>query len=686
MFSKTRFSSSDDDLLTDFYIPALNQAQRYDRAVGYFSGALLAVTGLAFVDFAERGAKMRLVCSPRLSDHDAEALRRSHTMPEQVAHSILDDIAQLRQNPLGRATSSLLAALLRIETIDLRLALGRHTNSLFHDKVGLFDLTSGEIITFVGSSNETLMAWAPERNHESFEVFSSWQPGRDRMRVQEHAKYFQRLWLDELPNVSTKALSEAVRDELIESYGMVNPGEAADDVREAMADKPRGSPQPSPRSRPQLMPHQLHTIASWKAADYRGIVKHATGAGKTITALEAVRFWVDHGLPALIIVPSTLLLEQWMNQVTDFFPDGGIAIAAVGGAHDDSVVLRDFTLPDETLGPRCVIATLQTAFRGAFRNKVSGGPHLLMVVDEVHRAGSSAYRRALTIETGASLGLSATPERYGDEEGTRKLFEVLGPVLEPVIDIPDAISMGRLVPYDYHVATVNLTEDERERYDQLTQKLVRAFGTEADPMSLPQWAMTLLIKRARIVKRAAEKLPTAASMLQKASQRSSHVLAYCDHHDDVKELAHELQARGVDATEYYAAMPADRDSTLQHFRRRGGVLVSIRCLDEGIDIPEVSEAIFLASSRNPREFIQRRGRVLRSSPGKHHAEIRDVLVVPDPPMNSPGLMLRELERAELFAKDAQNRSVLHDLRAIRAMLPRDGFEVEQEEIESDEPS
>jgi superfamily II DNA or RNA helicase len=176
----------------------------------------------------------------------------------------------------------------------------------------------------------------------------------------------------------------------------------------------------------------------------------------------------------------------------------------------------------------------------------------------------------------------------------------------------------------------------------------------------------LLIQRAATLKRAANKAVLAAEILAAEYQSGHHWLVYCDSQTQLDDVLRSLAARSIDADQYHSAMIGDRATTLEHFIEKGGILAAIRCLDEGVDIPAVDHALILASSRNPREFIQRRGRVLRISEGKHFAEVHDALVVP--PANdgedySP-LLRGELTRAALFAESADNDAVRFSIRSI----------------------
>jgi superfamily II DNA or RNA helicase len=415
---------------------------------------------------------------------------------------------------------------------------------------------------------------------------------------------------------------------------------------------------PAPR---HLFDHQEEALACWRSRGNRGVLKHATGSGKTLTALNAIRGWLVDGKAALVLVPSTLLLKQWQVEAGIELNslDPSILLAGDGNeAWRRDALLRLHTQADGD--PRLVIATMQTASIPEFQRQVADGPHLLVVADEVHRTGASKARACLPPTAGGRLGLSATPERAGDPDGTATIFKYFGDILEPVFTLADAIEAKRLTPYVYYPQRVELTVEESEEWAALTKRIKRTFAQNATAIQSGeshQGLELMLINRARIAKQAANKTAIATDIVAADFARGQHWLVYCDDQIQLGGIRTALLERGVDALEYHSAMAGDRNATLDRYRAQGGVLVSIRCLDEGVDIPEITHAVIVASSRNPREFIQRRGRVLRLSPGKAEAVIYDLLVLPsttDGERDLDGLVLGELARAERFARDARN--------------------------------
>jgi superfamily II DNA or RNA helicase len=325
-------------------------------------------------------------------------------------------------------------------------------------------------------------------------------------------------------------------------------------------------------------------------------------------------------------------------------------------------------------GPRIVLSTIQTAATDEFLKGVTGGPHLMIVADEVHQTGSAFNSRIYTLDSGPRLGLSATPTRYGDPDGTARMFGYFGPVIPPPVTLRDAIHAGRLVEYEYYPHPVRLTADEADEWKVLTMRIIRETGGRSEDggrRPLTDKAKMLLIRRARIAKKAANKVPLASSVVAESFRSGQRWLVYCEDAGHLSDMMVSLSSKGVSPVEYHTGMDGDPGATLDWFKTFGGVLVSIRCLDEGVDIPAVDHAMILASSQNPRQFIQRRGRVLRKAPGKDLAVIHDAIVVPVSLADEPeqiALLRAEFARAVEFAESAINRGAAAELRALAAEI------------------
>jgi superfamily II DNA or RNA helicase len=676
----TEYRTSVSDPVRQFYRPCLFNAEEYKRAVGFFRSTIFLVVGASAVEFARRGGHIRVICSPALTNEDLGSINSGYAARlGAIGHDLVREIEYLLAHEAYAYRTQVLATLVALGAMDIRLAVRPSGYGLYHEKIGVFRDAYGNRVSFVGSANETWSGWHWRGNFESIEVFCTWRGGREAERVDRHDKYFERLWVGLVPDVEIVQFPAAAERRLIQaSLGALDAVEL-----EPIDDRP------PPRT---PLPHQIDALKAWHDLGSRGVFEHATGSGKTYIALLAIKDHVRRGLPALILVPSRLLLDQWWDEIRSEIPESTVLLAGSGNdrwRHPNR--LRGLTDPSPELGPRIILATMQTASTDDFLRGVSAGNHLLVVADEVHQIGSPQNSRVLTLSSGPRLGLSATPTRYGDPVGTQKIIDYFGTIILPRVTLYDAIRAGRLVEYEYHPHPVHLTATEADAWRTISQKIrfeiARNRTDEDGPVLLTERTKLLLIQRARIAKKAEAKIALAGSVLAHHYEPGQRWLVYCEDGDHLADVMAELRATGLNPVEYHSAMTGDREATLAWFRSFGGVLVSIKCLDEGVDIPAVSHALILASSQSPRQFIQRRGRVLRKAPGKHLAVVHDAIVVPvsiDDEPDQLSLLKSELVRAIEFANSALNRSAGAELRAIAAQLGIDPDEPANEGLEDDE--
>jgi superfamily II DNA or RNA helicase/HKD family nuclease len=640
---RRRYSTSQNDLIAEFFVPCLEQADGYDRAVGYFSSTFYALIRLPLAEFVERRGKIRIVCSPYLSADDIEAIRDGYEQ-RALEGSLARDLDRLESDDVGRAAASLLGTLIAAGVIELKLAFNRNHRGLFHDKVGIFTDASMHQVSFTGSANETWAAWSGLMNHESFHAFASWtMEGAE--HVKEDVESFERLWENHETTVEVVGFPEVARDRLVELADR-------DGIKAAQQELERQLT--AGRLRPALRDHQQHAFDGWQAAGHRGIFEHATGSGKTITALNCVAAAVEQHRPVLVAVPSRTLLRQWRDEINAFF--SGVPVLLAGDEHDGwktGSVLRD-SLTDVEPGGSIVLATMDTAASDPFVARVSGVPRLLLVADEVHRIGSPQRRRLLSVDADWRLGLSATWRREGDPEGTQAIQEFFGDVIEPPYTLADAIEDGHLCQYRYFVHPVALDEDERIAWQALSARIGQAIARAGGEIT--ENVQHLLIQRARIIKSARGKIGLAADLITANYQPGEAWLVYCDNTAQLRRVREVLNRRGVLTLEFHTNAEGAADVDLYEFASSGGVMLSINCLDEGVDIPRISHAVILASSTTRRQFVQRRGRVLRQHSSKFRACIHDAIVdasgFADP--ESASFTQRELARALEFSESASD--------------------------------
>lgn len=429
--------------------------------------------------------------------------------------------------------------------------------------------------------------------------------------------------------------------------------------------------------------YQEQAVKAWSENSGRGIYNMATGTGKTVTALltaTQATTTLDE-LVVVIAVPYQHLVDQWAGDIQDF----GVEPIRVYRSRRRWQEPLQRQLTEFQSGAREVVVAVvtHTTFASEHFQRVLSrtDAKTMLVADEVHHLGAPHLRKAFPKHVPLRLGLSATPERWYDEEGTEALENYFEGIIYEY-GLQKAIENGALAPYYYVPHIIELTADESEQYLALSRTIGRlANSVDGDMGDADLQSNTslkhALFKRARIVGTAENKLERLSELL-KHTEEVEHTLVYCGdgsvEMDDVEAetkrhvdaTAGLLQSLGIDAHRFTARESQDeREELLKAFESKElQALVAIRCLDEGVDIPATRTAFMLASSTNPRQFIQRRGRILRTHPGKEYAVIHDFIAVPgggglssleSNAFNAERSLIRkELQRVSTFAEAAMN--------------------------------
>lgn len=679
------YRTGEANLVTDFYLPCLNKSDVYKRSVGYFSSTVFLLIGPELINFARRGGRIQLVCSPSLSATDINALEQGYGSNLQKANQeIIHTIDTLLSDSRLIKNTEALATLIKLNIMHVKIAFRKNSTGIYHEKLGILT-NSTTSVSFKGSVNETWSGWHERGNYESLDVFCSWKDGRDERQVKRHKKYFEKLWTNQVEELEIIDFPLVAKSRLeakaYNSLDDIDVEELTDYFSVGNEYEKKKSLSPSNKRKP--LPHQEAALEGWKAQNCQGIFEHATGSGKTFTALTALKEHLINGGVAVVLVPDRLLHKQWAEEIKQELPEA--IILKAGDGHNrwrKNRSLYHFTQPGEDLGQRVVLATMPTARLTDFINGLADGSHLMVVADEVHEIGSNENSKAMSIRAGKKLGLSATPTRYSDSVGTQKIIDYFGSIVQPPFTLIDAIKSGRLVEYEYLPEAIRFTVEESEAWETATKEISREFArSKRDDTGKPVPSTKLqnmLIQRARIAKKAKAKVPYAIKTIIENYKDGESWLVYCEDQYQLKEVMEALTREGYSPCEYHTNMEGDPAASLDWFKQFGGIMISIRCLDQGVDIPKISHAIILASSQNPRQFIQRRGRVLRTCPGKYQAVIFDAVMVPVCLESEPGqlsLLKSELQRSIQFSKTAINKSGSNKLINIAIELGIDPEEV-----------
>ena len=698
------------DMANDFYIPMLGEAILYKRAVGFFSSSALAAISAGIYELYENGGKIQLIASPRLSSEDIEAINDGYQQREEIIKGALkrelEDCTDFcQQNRLN-----LLATLIAKGILDIRIAvtIGKKGIGMYHEKMGLIEDIEGNIVAFSGSMNET--DTAIHDNYEAIDVFCSWI-STDNKRVERKNQAFLKMWdgLDE--NICVMKFPE-IEKEFIEKYQMGDIDEKS--LKEGWAAyhvKPTfGLVKPEWLN---LYDYQQEAIKNWQANDYCGIFDMATGTGKTLTALGAVAELCKNvkRLAVIIVCPYQHLVEQWVEDIRAF---GANPIIGYSGSsytnYKKELKNRIFNFNYKITDFFCFITTNASFMSKAINEEIRKlSQDTILVVDEAHNFGAKNLQNTLQQDFTYRLALSATLERQGDEDGTNILRNFFG---NKCIEygLERAIAEKKLTPYYYYPVIVYLTDAELDKYQLYTSKIIQNIVKRKDKTIVTNLAKEFMLKRARLVAGASEKIEKLREMANDF-KNEKNMLIYCGatnvqgydncSDDDIRQIDYISRMLNFDFGMRTAQFTSREDSKerkrrLEEFQN-GEIqaLIAIKCLDEGVNVPAIKTAYILASTTNPKEYIQRRGRVLRLYPGKEAAYIYDFITLPrelttventssELAKSERALVVKEIRRMREFCHIALNpyetQMIIMDLRDIYNVTEENILEKDEGEL------
>lgn len=707
---KSEYRSLIDDMVRDFYIPCLENAVSYRRAVGFFSSSSLVEVSQGIAKMAQNGGKIRIVASPYLSDEDIEAIKTGYENRKEVIEQAL--LRQLHDpvNYYASERMNMLANLVADGILDIRIAytMDRSGMGMYHEKMGIIEDDEGNVIAFSGSNNES--ATAMSINYETMDVFRNWGDSSEKERVQLKCNAFHSIWNNNEPNIEvmefeniTKALIEKYRRKSTnfnidkEEYpdGVSTEGERSIDKTTIAPRIPEGF---------ELRDYQVEAIDKWEEQDFKGIFDMATGTGKTYTGLGAAARLskrLEDRLALIIVCPYQHLVEQWVEDIVLF---GMKPIIGYSSSIQRSwkknleSAIRDQKLKVRKREFFCFVTTNATFSSEFVQNQLSKiRSDILLMVDEAHNFGADNLRRLLLPNYKYRLALSATLNRHGDPEGTEALYRYFGgKCIE--YSLEKAIGEGKLTPYKYYPVIVSLSDIELQEYDNLTTQIAKCLTKDKRGKTvLSEKGKRLALQRSRLVAGASGKIQALEKYIMPYIE-DKHILVYCGattvfdgnqenmqiDNDEIRQIDLVTDLLGnklhMKVSQFTSKENVEERNILKREFADGSnlqALIAIKCLDEGVNIPKIKTAFILASTNNPKEYIQRRGRVLRLAEGKDYAEIYDFITLPRKLDEVTGiteeqmkreltLVKNELCRAEEFARIALNSvtasAIIDDIR------------------------
>lgn len=702
-----------------FFTDGLENSKEFDLQLGYFSSAAISVLADGFASFISQGGTMRLVINHIVSEEDKNAITKG-VHGGFINCFDLTNFDELRKtfDEYEQQFFDCLAFLIYQHRIEIRIIKPKNKKGIAHTKSGQF--RDGDSITsFTGSANFTISGLF--NNLEEIKIDRS--DSVDTMvrnRIESQRKEFDSIMnrskrnveylspdnlvsaimsnygdkdIEELLNVEKK-LRKLKKEKAIKERQKGN-GIVADEIKVQPPTFPYSS---GPREYQQL------AFDNWKNNKQKGLFAMATGTGKTITSLNCLlEIYKRKGYyKAIILVPTITLVNQWEQECRKFHFSNIIKVFSKNPTWRDEVERVKFNetykSDEEPEVSYIIISTYASYSRERVFDVLNAFDkrRLLLIADECHNMGAGQLAAKLKeIPYLRRIGLSATPERQFDDTGNRKIRKFFGSEEQYTYEysMEEAIKNGVLCRYMYYPHLVRLTTEEMEAYIELSEKIAKYFNYSTGTFDKTDEILKmLLLARKRIVHKAANKMPAFIDIIKRRFAEKGNLkysliyvpegnkpdhISGADDFVSTEEISEDEDANHlinlytkavteVDASvtvRRFSSGQKDREEILDDFASgRLHVLTSMKCLDEGVDVPRSELAIFCSSTGNPRQFIQRRGRVLRTHPDKKMAELHDLIVAPEVSPNyssfrmEQSLLRSELLRVNNFALLSENPS------------------------------
>jgi len=707
------YQTGTEDEPLEFYLNGLNNSIEFHLLLGYFSSAAINLLSLGFATFISQGGKMKMVINHLLSEKDKNTIKNAEHVHSQNEVFDLTDVSNLSRilDEYDHHFFNCLAYMIAQKRIEIKIIKPKGNDGIVHYKEGVFS-DGVNYVGYSGSCNFTFYGLSVNKEKLNFNL--SWEGDIFKKKINKQLNiiddYFHErtndveyLSVDEIEVVIKNKYGNKDIDELLVQEGKLIEKKMSlisnTKLKKAFLELSnkiqvlRRTPKfPYPEGPRE---YQINAYNSWVANDFKGMFAMATGTGKTITSLNCLlnEYKKTDIYRAIITVPTTALVDQWKKECAKFNFKNIITVSSKENWDNNLAFFNTASKLIDT--SYIVIVTYASLPRAKFQSYFTQLPKdTILIADETHNLGSPGLLTLLSnIHLEKRIGLSATPHRKFDEPGNQAIQEFFNDEPPYIVSysMEEALKVGWLCKYTYHPHIVKLTDQEMEKYKELSLQLLRMglFDKATGSFKSTPEIEKKLLERKRIIHKAANKLDAFKDILRNEfDKRKSlkYTLIYVPEGievsfdekdysvetDDENRLINEY-TKAVSHTDdsimvkQFTANSTNREEILKNFEEsKIHVLTSMKCLDEGIDVPRSELAIFCASTGNPRQFIQRRGRVLRLHNDKIHATIHDLVVVPEISDESTfemekGLVQKELERVVDFANLAMNKTDTYEM-------------------------
>lgn len=636
-----------EDAFCSIINPLLSCAKVYRRSVGFFSSSALNFINQGILDLVKNGGRIELATSPKLSEEDIEAIEKGYKARDILENRLLNEIDDALDF-VSSECAELLYQLIKEGAMDIKIVT--KNGGMYHDKLAVIKDLDDNTIAFVGSNNESSSGY--NYNYEKIRVYRSWV---EKDRVDDEVEEFESIWNNNNQFLDVYEFKEAYKNRVVEC------------VEHKIIKKKKEE-----QNKIKIRPYQQEAIDGWRNNGYKGFFEMATGTGKTFTAIcsfnELIR---KEKVFTIILAPYKHLIEQWRNAIKSLYSDLEPIVVTGEKKLPEQLIYADYIQAKIQYKPIIVISTIKSFFLSKYQDlykKIEFDK--LLVVDEAHNF-SNHLTEDLSEQFKYKLGLSATPIFGKNEQKTTDMLDWFG---GKVISFPIEKAIGKyLVNYEYHPIYVETTEEDERKFNAATKKMLSLIDANGKILNEEEYNKAYRA-RLRAISMAEEKSKQIQRIYNEI-QEKDHTIIYCsdgklfrENYDDnnleeIKHLNFILEQinysiiskdKNLKATKFTAYETAEeRMKIIKLFdEAKVNYLVAIKCLDEGIDIPSIKSALLLSSNDNYREFVQRRGRILRLDDSKEIAKIYDVIVLPS--KSNVALAKIELRRFNEYARIALN--------------------------------
>lgn len=633
------YDQDDNTIPNKLINPCLKEAVLYQRSVGYFSSNVLSVISEGLNYLLNNHGKIQLITTPMLDKEDINAINLGYEIRNSMIENKFIGTFEKEISSLNDKNLELLAQLIANDYLEIKIVTTKKFGE-YHDKLGIITDNTNNKIVFYGSSNSSSNGYL--YNYEKVRVAMSWIES-DSDVVKDEVEEFNDIWNGNNPYLNAYDFTNAAKKGIIKAC----------ENRGLSINK---------KNKFELRSYQKDAIKAWKDNGYNGFFVMATGTGKTFTAIYALKELVkDHKRIIVICAPYKHLIKQWYLDLEKVFPESNILMTfSENIGWENQLVDNLVRLKYKKNSQLIVVSTIKTFVMDRFKEIMENTDiKKVLVVDEAHRFTTRTEDISKMYIN--KLGLSATPTNGKNIEESKDLVDYFGGVVFN-LPIEKALEEHYLVPYNYYPIYVGATGEEEEKFSECTKQMATCFrnGVCIDKDKLYKYSK----RRLRIISNSEEKIKSIEGVIQNRIKEKDHFVVYCGDGKLFREEVEEqryiqyvmniLNNKDIKASQFTATETMDERMKLVDLFNKGMIktMVAIKCLDEGINIPSIKSALILSSNDDLKEFVQRRGRILRTYKNKQVANIFDVVVLPS--TMTPAMAKIELRRVYEYARLSKN--------------------------------